>query len=87
MGEVKATLMGSLVLDRQALVERVLSRIPAGKLVRVWEHAGSITITPEPSQTGRKRIGFLEGQIAAPPDFDAMGQEEIVSLFAGDLDV
>jgi hypothetical protein len=82
--------MGSLVLDRQALVERVLSRIPAGKLVRVWEHAGSITITPEPSPTApsptvRKRIGFLEGQIAAPPDFDAMGQEEIVSLFEGDV--
>jgi hypothetical protein len=77
-----------VVLDRQALVERVLSRIPEGKLVRVWEHAGSIIITPEPSLTSpteKKRIGFLEGQIAAPPDFDAMGQEEIVSLFAGDV--
>ncbi|MBM0106472.1 type II toxin-antitoxin system Phd/YefM family antitoxin [Steroidobacter sp. S1-65] len=34
---------------------------------------------PEASQV--KRIGFLEGEIRVPDDFDSMGQAEIESVF------
>jgi prevent-host-death family protein len=34
---------------------------------------------PEPAQI--KRLGFLAGQIEVPPDFDRMGEAEILRLF------
>jgi antitoxin (DNA-binding transcriptional repressor) of toxin-antitoxin stability system len=30
---------------------------------------------------GRKRVGFLKGQITVPQDFDQMGQDEITATF------
>lgn len=30
-----------------------------------------------------KRLGFLEGEIAVPKDFDSMGEAEIAELFRG----
>jgi len=30
-----------------------------------------------------RRVGFLEGQIEIPDDFDKMGQEEISAMFGG----
>ena len=35
---------------------------------------------PSPRQT--RRLGFLEGQIAVPDDFDRMGDDAIAALFA-----
>ncbi len=35
--------------------------------------------SPEPTQM--KRTGFLTGQFQVPDDFDAMGADEIASLF------
>jgi len=37
---------------------------------------------PAAGQT--RRIGFMEGQITVPEDFDRMGGKEIESLFSGD---
>jgi prevent-host-death family protein len=34
---------------------------------------------PEPARM--RRIGFLEGQITVPDDFDRMGEEEIAQIF------
>lgn len=31
-----------------------------------------------------KRIGFLEGEISVPDDFDSMGSTEIAALFGND---
>lgn len=36
---------------------------------------------PDPSR--RKRLGFLEGEILVPDDFNVMGVEEIDRLFGG----
>jgi len=38
--------------------------------------------TPESGQA--KRLGFLEGQISVPDDFDEMGRAEIEQLFGND---
>ena len=35
--------------------------------------------TPEP--INKKRLGFMEGQIRTPKDFDEMGKQEIAKLF------
>ena len=38
----------------------------------------------EPPSTGEvRRLGFMEGQIAVPDDFDRMGAAEIERLFGG----
>lgn len=37
----------------------------------------------ESSTTGERRLGFLDGQIKVPDDFDTMGAEEIERLFYG----
>ena len=34
-----------------------------------------------PHNSTKKRIGFLEGQIIIPADFDRMGQDEIKEAF------
>lgn len=31
-----------------------------------------------------RRLGFMQGQIAVPDDFDRMAQDEIAQLFSGD---
>ena len=35
----------------------------------------------ESEVTGRSRIGFLEGEIEVPDDFDGMGRSEIEDMF------
>ncbi len=37
-----------------------------------------------PEQTAKRRIGFMEGEITVPDDFDTMGQEEIIRMFEGE---
>lgn len=38
----------------------------------------------EASEKPRSRLGFMQGQMKIPDDFDTMGQEEIIRLFEGD---
>ena len=43
-----------------------------------------VTVTAfSPPPDPAKRIGFLQGLIEVPDDFDSMGKEEIQSLFEG----
>ena len=44
---------------------------------------GGATAVHVPAQTGR-RLGFLAGQVAVPPDFDRMGAAEIARRFEGE---
>jgi prevent-host-death family protein len=37
-----------------------------------------------PSQAQIRRVGFMEGQITVPDDFDQMAGTEITQLFEGD---
>jgi len=34
-----------------------------------------------PQKAMQKRIGFLKGEMQVPPDFDQMGQNEIIKAF------
>ena len=40
-----------------------------------------VTSLDSPSSSKIRRLGFLEGQIEVPDDFDTMGSEEIEALF------
>lgn len=34
-------------------------------------------------EVAKRRIGFMEGKIKVPDDFDTMGQEDIIAMFEG----
>jgi prevent-host-death family protein len=42
-----------------------------------------VTALSAPSGAQVRRVGFLEGQISVPDDFDQMGGQEIEQLFGG----
>ncbi len=43
-----------------------------------------VTAIEAPTGGQVRRLGFLAGQIAAPDDFDRMGEEIIAALFGGE---
>lgn len=43
-----------------------------------------VTAIDAPDAKQVRRLGFLEGQISIPEDFDEMGREEIERMFEGD---
>jgi prevent-host-death family protein len=44
-----------------------------------------VTALSAPSGAQVRRLGFLEGQISVPDDFDRMGSQEIDEIFGGDV--
>ncbi len=40
-----------------------------------------VTAIDEPAQKSERRIGFLEGKITVPDDFDEMFRDEIEEMF------
>ncbi|MGA8272950.1 MAG: type II toxin-antitoxin system prevent-host-death family antitoxin [Candidatus Sulfotelmatobacter sp.] len=42
-----------------------------------------VTAVGSPTGSQMRRLGFLDGQISVPDDFDQMGREEIEGLFGG----
>ena len=40
-----------------------------------------VTAIDAPLSEGKRRLGFMEGLIAVPDDFDRMGEDEIEHLF------
>lgn len=43
-----------------------------------------VKVTALDAPKSAKRLGFLQGEIAVPEDFDRMGQREIEALFGGE---
>ena len=65
----------SRLVDRAAKGESVVIAKAGKPLVRV---------TAIDAPAAPRRLGFLEGEIAVPDDFDRMGEGEIAVLFGGD---
>lgn len=42
-----------------------------------------VTAVDSPETGQQKRLGFLQGELKVPDDFDQMGQDEIGVLFGG----
>ena len=43
-----------------------------------------VTAVTVPEAKAKRRLGFMEGQITVPEDFDRMYSDEIVALFEGE---
>ena len=62
------------------LVDRA-ARGEAFVIARAGKPLVKVTALDAPARP--RRLGFLEGEIAVPDDFDRMGAREIASLFSG----
>lgn len=66
----------SRLIDKAAKGEPFVIAKAGKPLVKVVPVDSVVPVTP-------KRLGFMQGQITVPDDFDQMGAEEIETLFDG----
>jgi prevent-host-death family protein len=67
-------------------LSRLLERVANGETVVIAKAGKPLAkLAPlDPTEPApRRRLGFLEGQIATPADFDRMGETEIETMFSG----
>lgn len=50
-------------------------------IAKAGKHLVKVTAIDAPLSEGKRRLGFMEGLIAVPDDFDRIGEEEIEHLF------
>jgi prevent-host-death family protein len=70
IGEAKKQL--SRLVDRAAMGEPFIIAKAGKPLVKVTAYDGSSV---------PRRLGFMDGEIAVPDDFDRMGEKEIEAMF------
>lgn len=66
----------SRLVDQAAAGEPFIIAKAGKPLVKV------VPLTPE-DLPGKRRIGFMAGEISVPEDFDTMGHAEVAQLFEG----
>ena len=70
--------------EAKTQLSRLVDRAAKGESV-VIAKAGKplVKVTAIDAPAAPRRLGFLEGEIAVPDDFDRMGAAEIAALFGG----
>jgi prevent-host-death family protein len=70
--------------EAKTQLSRLVDRAAQGESV-VIAKAGKplVKVTALDAPAAPRRLGFLEGEIAVPDDFDRMGAAEIAALFGG----
>ena len=74
------------VHEAKTHLSRLIEKVVAGEEV-VIAKAGKpvVKLTAlHPPAAGKRRLGFLKGQIIVPDDFDTMFQKEIEEMFYGE---
>jgi len=65
------------------LIERAASKGESFIIAKAGKPLVKVTPLDAPELSSRMRLGFMNGQIQVPDDFDNMGREEIEQLFRG----
>jgi prevent-host-death family protein len=68
-------------------LSRLVERAAKGEpfiIAKAGKPLVKVTALEAPAAGQIRRLGFMEGQIAVPDDFDRMGSAEIEELFRGD---
>jgi prevent-host-death family protein len=53
-------------------------------IAKAGKPLAKLTALDQPAQGGRRRLGFMRGQITVPDDFDTLGAAEIAAMFNGE---
>lgn len=67
-------------------LSRLLARVAKGEsfvIAKAGTPVAKVVPLDSPEPAARRRIGFMEGEILIPDDFDTMGAEQVEALFAG----
>ncbi|WP_157216964.1 type II toxin-antitoxin system Phd/YefM family antitoxin [Flavisphingomonas formosensis] len=73
--------------DAKTHLSRLVDRAAKGEpfiIAKAGKPLVKVVPLDAPMAHERRRIGFLEGKISVPEDFNEMGREEIDQLFNGD---
>ncbi len=72
--------------DAKTHLSRLVEKAAKGEpfiIAKAGKPLVKVTALDAPPATGKRRLGFLSGQIAVPDDFDEMGRDEAERLFDG----
>jgi hypothetical protein len=69
--------------ENRRLFLEVPREIPVGQVILTFTPVSVRPERPAERDVLARRTGFLEGQVSVPPDFDTMGQKEIIAMFEG----
>jgi prevent-host-death family protein len=67
-------------------LSRLVEEAAAGEpfiIAKSGKPIAQVTAIDTPARVERRRIGFLQGEIEVPQDFDEMGGSEIERMFSG----
>ena len=70
-------------------LSRLVARAAKGEafiIAKAGKPLVKVTALDTPEVRKVKRLGFMEGQITVPDDFDRMGEAEIERMFYGEQD-
>lgn len=65
-------------------LSRLIEGVVAGEsfiIAKAGKPLAKVIPLDAPNESEMKRVGFLEGQLSVPDDFDQMGSEDIEKLF------
>ena len=65
-----------------SLVERAMNGEPF-IIAKAGKPVARVSAIESPETGKERRLGFMEGHIKVPDDFDRMGEAEIVEMFGG----
>lgn len=72
--------------DAKTHLSRLVDQASKGEsfiIARAGKPLVKVTRLDAPEPSGVRRLGFMQGQIRVPDDFDRMGSDEIERLFGG----
>jgi prevent-host-death family protein len=65
-------------------LSRLLDKVANGEsfiIAKAGRPIAKVTAVDTPEPSGKRRLGFLAGEVEVPDDFDRMGEEMIQGLF------
>ena len=74
------------VHEAKTHLSRLVEQAAAGEpfiIAKSGKPIVKVTAIDTPARAERRRIGFLQGEIDVPHDFDEMGRSEIEQMFSG----
>jgi prevent-host-death family protein len=72
------------ITEAKAQFSKLLRRVVAGEEIAITKRGVPVArLVPVDTQKGKRRLGFYEGKLTIPDDFDAPLPDEILDAFEG----
>ena len=72
------------ITEAKAQFSKLLRRVAAGEEITITKRGVPVArLVPVQAQKGKRRLGFYEGKLTIPDDFDAPLPDEILDAFEG----